>query len=219
MDTWSCPSAAGSGAWHQTHGCHLPTCHYGNAAASTHCSWQMKEMEWEWDGSAKLDNAFQALCIPRWRDSLCTKASLKSTDLEKCPVAKPQQGCCLRNAGGAEEVRWNRQDMPQGGYGEKVHLSWSCLEIIHVHKDKLQINKPSCSTMPSTASTGRFLVCCGDGEGGDSDGVWKETGCQQHLHGLAEAVPCWQGWEVLPGAGVAAGKGRDDRITLPSPSL
>lgn len=37
--------------------------------------------------------------------------------------------------------------------------------------------------------------------------------------GLAEAVPCRQGWEALPGAGVAAGKGRDDRITLPSPSL
>lgn len=36
---------------------------------------------------------------------------------------------------------------------------------------------------------------------------------------LTEAVPCWQGWEALPGAGVAAGKGRDDRITLPSPSL
>lgn len=93
-------------------------------------------------------------------------------------------------------------------------LSWSCLEIIHVHKDKLQINNPSCSSVPSTASTGRFLVCHGDGAGG-----WKETGCQQHLQCLAEAVPCRQGWEALPGAGAAAGKGRDDRITLPSPSL
>lgn len=37
--------------------------------------------------------------------------------------------------------------------------------------------------------------------------------------GLAEAVPCRQGWEALPGAGAAAGKDRDDRITQPSPSL
>lgn len=64
-----------------------------------------------------------------------------------------------------------------------MHLSWSCLEITHVHKDKSQISKPRCSTMPSTANKGRLLVCPGDGEGGDSDGGWKETGCQQHLQG------------------------------------
>lgn len=68
-----------------------------------------------------------------------------------------------------------------GAKERRCILSLSCLEIIRVHKDKLQINKPRCSTMPSTAGKGRLLVCHGDGEGGDSDGGWKETGCQQHL--------------------------------------
>lgn len=36
-----------------------------------------------------------------------------------------------------------------GAKERRCILSLSCLEIIHVHKDKLQINKPRCSTMHS----------------------------------------------------------------------
>lgn len=46
-----------------------------------------------------------------------------------------------------------------------------------------------------------------------------EAGCWRLARGPGEVVLYWWGWEVEPGAELAAGKGRDDRITLPSPSL
>lgn len=65
---------------------------------------------------------------------------------QPCPKTPAGLFCCPRDAGGAEGVRWNRQDTPRGAEERRCILSWSCLEIIYVHKDKLQVNKPRCST-------------------------------------------------------------------------
>lgn len=83
-------------------------------------------------------------------------------------------------------------------------LSWSCLETIHVHKDKLQVNKSGCPIVPGTAgSEGCWWVLVME-----ADSVHRAW-VKQH--------PAGSGKRILE-QGLCR-KGRDDRITLPSPSL
>lgn len=172
--------------------------------------------------SQVLDNAFPALCIPRQGDpgkplhKHIPKINRPGeVPCPKTPAGLLSQGCWRDRRTEVEQIGHT-----SGGLRREGAVSHGCACRTSMYT-KINYKSVNPGVPPCSAQLTRGDCWC------VLEMVKEETvmeaarilAASSTYRGLAEAVLRWQDWEALPGAGVAAGKGRDDRITLPSPSL